>query len=64
MHEQPGTTRDFLEESAQIDGIFVRLFDTAGILGKATGADMIAQQRTKSLIEVADLILLMFDGSE
>jgi tRNA modification GTPase len=64
VHEQPGTTRDFLEESAQIGGIYVRLFDTAGIFGKATGPDAIAQQRTKSLIEGADLILLMFDGSE
>jgi len=64
VHEQPGTTRDFLEESAQIGDIYVRLFDSAGILGKATGADEIAQQRTKSLIEGVDLILLMFDGSE
>jgi len=64
VHEQPGTTRDFLEESAQIGDVYVRLFDTAGIFGNATGPDGIAQQRTKSLIEDADLILLMFDGSE
>lgn len=64
VHEQPGTTRDFIEESVQIGEIYVRLFDTAGILSRATGADEIAQQRTRALLENADLVLLMFDGSE
>jgi tRNA modification GTPase len=64
VHEQPGTTRDFLEESIQVGGIHVRLFDTAGIFSTGSSPDEIAQQRTKSLIDNADLILLMFDGSE
>ncbi|KPK63938.1 hypothetical protein AMJ83_04490 [candidate division WOR_3 bacterium SM23_42] len=64
VHEQPGTTRDFLEQGVQIGGIYITLYDTAGILSRATGPDEIAQQRTKALIETADLILLMFDGSE
>ncbi len=64
VHEQPGTTRDWLEESVQIADLYVTLFDTAGILSKASGPDEIAQQRTRALVEDADLILLMFDGSE
>lgn len=64
VHEQRGTTRDFLEESVQVGGIHVRLFDTAGIFSTGSGPDEIAQQRTRSLIDNADLILLMFDGSE
>lgn len=64
VHEQRGTTRDFLEESVQVGGIHVRLFDTAGIFPSGAGPDEIAQQRTRSLIDNADLILLMFDGSE
>jgi tRNA modification GTPase len=64
VHEVPGTTRDFLEEGIQIGSIYARLFDTAGVLRGASGADLIAQQRTKKLIEGADLILLLFDCSE
>jgi tRNA modification GTPase len=64
VHEQPGTTRDFLEECIQIRGVQVRLFDTAGIFSTLPGPDSMAQQRTKSLIDNADLILLVFDGSE
>ncbi len=64
VHEEPGTTRDYLEEGVQMGGLFVLLYDTAGILSKATGPDEIAQQRTRNLIQSGDLILLMFDGSE
>jgi tRNA modification GTPase len=64
VHEKPGTTRDFIEEDVQLREIHVHLYDTAGIISKAVGPDEIAQQRTKSLINDADLILMMFDGSE
>ena len=64
VHEKPGTTRDFIEEDVQFGDIHARLYDTAGIISKAVGPDEIAQQRTKVLINDADLILMMFDGSE
>lgn len=64
VHEQPGTTRDFLAEGVQMGDLYARLYDTAGILRAAAGPDQIAQQRTKALIQEADLILMMFDGSE
>ncbi len=64
VHEQAGTTRDWLQEKVQIADLYVTLFDTAGIFSKASGPDEIAQQRTKSLIADADLVLLLFDGSE
>ncbi len=63
-HEEPGTTRDYIEESVEIRGLHVRLFDTAGVLNRLSGPDKIAQERAMQLIEQADLILLMFDGSE
>ena len=64
VHEQPGTTRDFLEECVQVRGVRVRLFDTAGIFSTLSGPDGVAQQRTRMLIDDADMILLIFDGSE
>lgn len=64
VHEAPGTTRDFIEEALEIGGLRVLLYDTAGILSEAKGPDEIAQQRTRALLQSADLVLLMFDGSE
>lgn len=64
IHEKPGTTRDYIEECIEISGLYVRLFDTAGFFLQARGADEIARHRSEELINQADLILLMFDGSE
>ncbi|MEO0185644.1 MAG: tRNA uridine-5-carboxymethylaminomethyl(34) synthesis GTPase MnmE [candidate division WOR-3 bacterium] len=64
VHETPGTTRDYLEETVEIEGILVRLIDTAGILLDADGPDNIASKRTEELLENADLILQVFDGAE
>lgn len=63
-HEEPGTTRDYIEESIEISGLHVRLYDTAGVLNRLSGPDKIAQERALQLIEQADLVLLMFDGAE
>lgn len=64
IHEEPGTTRDYIEDRIEVSGLYLCLFDTAGIFNTAAGPDKIAQDRTISLVEQADLILLMFDGSE
>ncbi len=63
-HEEPGTTRDYIEEAVEIAGLHVRLFDTAGVLNRLSGPDKIAQERALQMIEQADLVLLMFDGAE
>lgn len=64
VHETPGTTRDHLDETIQCGGLCIHLYDTAGILPAATGVDKIAADRTFRLVEDADLLLLLFDGSE
>lgn len=64
VHEKPGTTRDYIEEGVQLSGLLLRLIDTAGFFTEAQGTDKIAQERSEQLIEEADLIMLMFDGSE
>jgi tRNA modification GTPase len=63
-HEQPGTTRDFLEDTVALGGLYLTLYDTAGMLSTATGIDKQAQERTMQLLNEADLLLLLFDGSE
>jgi len=64
VHKKPGTTRDYIEEGIELEGLYLRLFDTAGTLFSPQGPDTIAYQRTKELIKDADFILLMFDGSD
>lgn len=63
-HEQPGTTRDYLEDTVVLSGLYLVLYDTAGVLGRATGVDRQAQERTMELLKTADLVLLLFDGSQ
>jgi tRNA modification GTPase len=58
-----GTTRDTIEEIIDIKGIPVRIVDTAGILEPRDLIEKKAVQRSKKYIDLADLIILLFDGS-
>lgn len=59
----PGTTRDFIEEPMNIKGIPLRLFDTAGITESQNIIEKEGIRRTRKLIQEADLIILVLDGS-
>ncbi len=59
-----GTTRDFIEESFTLNGIPVRLIDTAGIREAKDEIEKIGIQKTKEKIEEADIILFVFDVSK
>ncbi len=59
----PGTTRDIIEETITIEGLSIRLLDTAGIRHTE---DLIEQEginRTLGKVADADLIIAVFDGS-
>lgn len=60
----PGTTRDTIEESIQINGIPIRICDTAGLRSSDDPLERMGQQRARMAIDTADLILLMIDGSQ
>jgi len=59
----PGTTRDSIEEYVDIKGMPVRLIDTAGIREEAGEVEGLGIKRAKELINKADLVLFMIDGS-
>ncbi len=59
----PGTTRDTIEEYIDIQGMPVRIVDTAGIRDDADEVEELGIQRAKDQINQADLILFMVDGS-
>ncbi len=60
----PGTTRDFLEEEANIEGLPVKLIDTAGLRETEDLVERIGVERAKKKFKEADLILFMVDVSE
>ena len=58
----PGTTRDYLEESVQLDGLPVRLVDTAGLRESLDSVEMLGIERSRELMSRADLVLLVIDA--
>lgn len=61
--EVPGTTRDTLEEFLNIDGLPVRITDTAGIRQCHDLPEREGVRRSLMAIEQSDLVLALFDGS-
>ena len=59
----PGTTRDAIEEYLQIDGVAVRLIDTAGWREAADEAEEAGVARARAAADGADVILLVLDAS-
>jgi tRNA modification GTPase len=64
VSELPGTTRDSLEESLSIDGFLFRISDTAGIRRAHDPVEQLGVQRSQQIIEKADILLLVIDGSD
>lgn len=62
--EIPGTTRDVIEEHLNIQGIPVRIMDTAGIRSVEDIAEKEGVRRSKQTMKDADLVLLMLDSSQ
>jgi tRNA modification GTPase len=60
--EVPGTTRDWIEAWVSIEGIPVRLTDTAGLRDSSDQVEKIGVERSRDLLEVADLVLYLIDG--
>lgn len=60
----PGTTRDTLEETANLAGIPVILIDTAGITESADPVEQLGVERSRAALAAADLALLLLDRSQ
>ncbi len=60
----PGTTRDVLEEAMSINGILIRLLDTAGIREAGDELEEEGIRRSTEALNQAELILLVIDGSQ
>lgn len=59
----PGTTRDIIEEVVNLKGIPLILVDTAGIRKTDDIVENIGVEKSKKILQEADLILFVIDGS-
>jgi tRNA modification GTPase len=60
----PGTTRDTIEEMMNIGGIPLKLIDTAGIRHTDDVVEQQGVERSKAVLDRAELLLMMFDASQ
>jgi tRNA modification GTPase len=61
--EIPGTTRDTIEESLNIKGIYLRVIDTAGIRESENKIEKIGIKKSLDTIEKSNLIIFTIDGA-
>jgi tRNA modification GTPase len=63
VSDEAGTTRDTIEEMILLDGVPLRLVDTAGLRDEGGGVEREGMRRTLLEAERADLILLVKDAT-
>lgn len=59
-----GTTRDIVRETVNLDGVLLKLLDTAGIRKTTDAVEKIGVERSLRTIEEADLVLVILDAKE
>lgn len=62
--DEPGTTRDLLEVVLDLEGLRVRLTDTAGLREAAGKVEAIGIEKARAKADRADLLLLLQDVAE
>ena len=60
----PGTTRDVVEASFNLNGITLNLIDTAGIRETEDIVEKIGVEKSKKALDNADLVLLILNNNE
>ncbi len=59
----PGTTRDIIEDWIDVEGIPVKLIDTAGFKEAFDIIEEIALKKTEEMIKISNIIIAVFDAS-
>jgi tRNA modification GTPase len=63
-HEEPGTTRDAIDEMISINGIPLTIIDTAGIRETDHEVEKLGVLESKKQLREADKIIIVFDNSK
>ena len=59
----PGTTRDLIKESIQINGLLINLFDSAGINNPTNEIEKIGVELSHKKIESASIVIMVLDAT-
>lgn len=59
----PGTTRDTIEDTVEIDGILYRFIDTAGLRDSADVVESIGIERARAAMEKAAVVIWVIDST-
>lgn len=62
--DQPGTTRDVIEETVRIGPVLLRVLDTAGLRDTEDPVEKLGIERALRQATTASLILALFDGAD
>ena len=62
--EYEGTTRDTIEEFIQIDGIPIKIIDTAGIRSTEDYIEKIGINKSKEIAQEAEMVIIIIDASK
>jgi tRNA modification GTPase len=60
----PGTTRDALRESIQIEGVPIVVVDTAGLRASGDEVERLGMMRTRQEMERADVVLVILEAGK
>ena len=60
----PGTTRDVIEDTINIEGVLFRFIDTAGLRETADLIENLGIRRTYQKIEQADIVILLAEATD
>jgi tRNA modification GTPase len=63
VSDHPGTTRDVVDGLVRVNGLLLRVHDTAGIRRAANPIEEEAVRRTREAVDGADLALVIVDSS-
>jgi tRNA modification GTPase len=64
VSEVHGTTRDYLEAVITIEGVPIKIYDTAGYRDQADSIEAEGMRRTDSIVANADLVLYLVDAGQ
>lgn len=64
VSDMPGTTRDVIEATIQMDGLSIHLYDTAGIRDTSDKIEKLGIQKSEQAIDEADHVICLVDPTE
>ena len=59
-----GTTRDIVEGKINLNGILINLYDTAGIRDSSDYIESLGINKSKKILEIADIVIVVFDNEK